>query len=266
VLGLGASASLTRELIQSAYRKSVRAKHPDLHPGSRINMATLNAARDALLREVQRREMDEATALAAKIRAEHAAVKEGMGHVLKHAVEAGERLLQVKARLRHGDFTPFVRKHCRLPMRTAQHYMRLAATWATVRDLEKDATFARLTGRALSAMAGRERTKDVGAGPTPRSHSRTEEEKNAQPTEQETTAKQQTHEPRKHYVVESSPEEPPLDRMYIDRTESIIDRIFKAIEELSPRDLTLNQIDRMRHFFQLLEVIAAKHARAARGN
>jgi|ERR1700687_3749591 len=177
VLGINAAASLMRESIQSAYRKMVREKHPDLHPGSRINMAQFNDARDALFREVERREREDALVLAAKIRAKYAALKEGIGHVLKHAIEVGQLLTQVKARLKHGDFTPFVRKQCQIPLRTAQHYMGLAEMWAKVAARDKDATFARLTERTLRAMAGRERKKD---GPAADSQSYAEEQRKAE--------------------------------------------------------------------------------------
>jgi curved DNA-binding protein CbpA len=181
-LGINATTPLTRESIQSAYRKTVREKHPDLHPGSRINMAQFNDARDVLFREVERRERAEALALAAKIRAKHAALKEGIGHVLKHAIEVGQLLTQVRDRLKHGEFTPFVRKQCQIPLRTAQHYMALAEMWAKVAARDKGATFARLTERGLRAMAGHQRKKD---GPATHSRSHAEEQRKATHTSTE---------------------------------------------------------------------------------
>jgi hypothetical protein len=203
LLDIGAAAPLTRESVQSAYRKTARAKHPDFHPGSSLNMATLNAARDVLCREVERRQRAEAFALATKIRAKAAAIQEGMGHVLKHAIEAGHLLTQVKDRLRHGEFTAFVRKHCHLPLRTAQHYMELAEMWAKLAARDKNATFARLTERGLRAMVGRERKK---VRPDSHSRSHAEAQRASPPEEKPTrTEGQQTPEPRTTEPVTRTP-------------------------------------------------------------
>lgn len=46
---------------------------------------------------------------------------------LPHYQAAGEKLLEAKAQLPHGEFTHWVKVHFRLSPETARHYMRLAA-------------------------------------------------------------------------------------------------------------------------------------------
>jgi Protein of unknown function (DUF3102) len=64
--------------------------------------------------------------LAARIRAEHEAVGTAMKRGLKHAIAAGELLIEAKAQLAHGQWLPYLREHCHVPERTAQRYMLLA--------------------------------------------------------------------------------------------------------------------------------------------
>ena len=45
---------------------------------------------------------------------------------LQRAIACGRLLIEVKAKLGHGQWLPFLRKYCRVPERTASHYMRLA--------------------------------------------------------------------------------------------------------------------------------------------
>jgi hypothetical protein len=60
--------------------------------------------------------------LAARIRAAHQAV----GDAMKHAIAAGELLIEAKEQVAHGEWLPWLEKHCELSGRTAQAYMRLA--------------------------------------------------------------------------------------------------------------------------------------------
>jgi N6-adenosine-specific RNA methylase IME4 len=64
--------------------------------------------------------------LAARIRAEHEAVAIAIKRGLEHAINAGDLLIQAKARLaHHGQWLPWLKENCAIPERTAQHYMRL---------------------------------------------------------------------------------------------------------------------------------------------
>src|SRR5271163_1747169 len=60
--------------------------------------------------------------LAARIRAEHAAV----GDAMKHAIVAGELLIEAKEKVARGDWLMWLKDNCRLSERTAQTYMRIA--------------------------------------------------------------------------------------------------------------------------------------------
>jgi len=62
--------------------------------------------------------------LAARIRAEHEAFISTLRSSLEHAISAGEMLIEAKARLKHGQWLPWLKDV--MPERTASHYMRLA--------------------------------------------------------------------------------------------------------------------------------------------
>jgi hypothetical protein len=63
--------------------------------------------------------------LAARIRQEHEAASAFMRRGLESAINAGNLLIEAKARFQHGEWLPWVREHCQVPERTASHYMRL---------------------------------------------------------------------------------------------------------------------------------------------
>ena len=49
---------------------------------------------------------------------------------MEHARRAGELLQEVKSRLPHGEWLPWLKRHCRhVSPRVAQHYMRIARQW-----------------------------------------------------------------------------------------------------------------------------------------
>jgi Protein of unknown function (DUF3102) len=64
--------------------------------------------------------------LAARIRAEHAAAASALRRGAEHAMNAGDLLIEAKARLKHGQWLPWLAEHCSISERTAQLYMRLA--------------------------------------------------------------------------------------------------------------------------------------------
>jgi len=81
------------------------------------------------------------TQLAARINEEYLQAEREVASGLIHARVAGELLRQAKSQLSHGEWLPWLRKHCRLTVRTAQTYMRVASRWP---ELEKCATVAHL--------------------------------------------------------------------------------------------------------------------------
>src|SRR6516164_6174986 len=64
--------------------------------------------------------------LAARIRAEHEAVSAAFRDSVRHAIAAGELLIEAKGQLGHGRWLPWLRDHCAISERTAQLYMRVA--------------------------------------------------------------------------------------------------------------------------------------------
>jgi hypothetical protein len=72
------------------------------------------------------------TDLAARIRAEHEAVSEGLKESVRHAIAAGELLIEAKGQLGHGQWLPWLRDRCTISEGTAQLYMRVAKNRAEI--------------------------------------------------------------------------------------------------------------------------------------
>src|SRR5262249_5037345 len=64
--------------------------------------------------------------LAARIKAEHEAVSTALKDSVRHAIRAGNLLVEAKEQLKHGQWLPWLRDHCTISERTAQLYMRCA--------------------------------------------------------------------------------------------------------------------------------------------
>src|SRR5262249_27309324 len=80
------------------------------------------------------RAVEDLVALAAEINAEHQAGEEATRRGLEHYHRAGLKLLEAKKRCGHGNWLPWLKKHCPgIPERTARRYMRFAES-ATVAD------------------------------------------------------------------------------------------------------------------------------------
>ena len=70
--------------------------------------------------------------LAARIRVEHEAVSAALKESVRHAIAAGELLIEAKGQLGHGRWLPWLRDHCTISERTAQLYMRVAKNRAEI--------------------------------------------------------------------------------------------------------------------------------------
>src|SRR6516165_401568 len=70
--------------------------------------------------------------LAARIRAEHQAVSAALRDSVRHAIAAGELLIEAKGQLGHGRWLPWLRDHCAISERTAQLYVRVAKNRAEI--------------------------------------------------------------------------------------------------------------------------------------
>ena len=97
--------------------------------------------------------------LAARIRSEHEAVSSALKDSVRHAIAAGELLIEAKAQLKHGQWLSWLAKHCVISERTAQLYVKLAKNRATIEKQMKSAIgVADLTlneAAALCVLAGR---------------------------------------------------------------------------------------------------------------
>jgi hypothetical protein len=72
------------------------------------------------------------TDLAARIKVEHTAVDAALKDSLRHALAAGELLVEAKALVPHGQWLPWLRDRCAISERTAQLYMRCAKNRAEI--------------------------------------------------------------------------------------------------------------------------------------
>lgn len=67
--------------------------------------------------------------LAVEIKGEHDAAEYDMRNCVMHARRAGVKLIEVKNRLEHGAFMPWVKTHCEFSQSTANLYMKIAKRW-----------------------------------------------------------------------------------------------------------------------------------------
>lgn len=99
--------------------------------------------------------------LAEEVRQHHKAVERHANAMVAAAIVAGEKLIEAKEQLRHGEFGPFL-AYCGVSARSARVYMRLAHNSADAAVLEADS----IRG-ALDALTtpSRKRPKELNLGP-----------------------------------------------------------------------------------------------------
>jgi Protein of unknown function (DUF3102) len=114
------------------------------------------------------------TDLAARISAEHQASAAAMQRGVEHAIAAGDLLIEARGRLKHGQWLPWLTKHCAMSERTAQLYMRLArgkseleANPQRVADMTMRGAVAVLENNALLFVIGQLYALDPGMKLTP---------------------------------------------------------------------------------------------------
>lgn len=73
--------------------------------------------------------------LAARIKSEHEAVAIALKDSVRHAIAAGEMLLEAKKQVgQHGQWLPWLREYCTISERTAQLYMRCAKNRTAIEE------------------------------------------------------------------------------------------------------------------------------------
>lgn len=191
--------------------------------------------------------------LAARIVAEHKAVRAAMKSTLEHALACGTLLIEAKAKLAHGRWLPWLAEHCAsLSERTAQVYISLAKNGAAIRAAieAKSAASADLTMTIRDALEliARQAEPPFQSPRYPVSH-----QVNTVAVEQKHAVERQvavvTVEPAKHRAGEAQSERreciyprvtfPPAAPI---RTTSVADFIAKKIEDA--RALALDELDR----------------------
>ena len=95
---------------------------------------------------------DDLSVFAATAIKEHEAVTTGLKYALQHAMAAGDALIQAKTGLRHGQWLPWLERHCAdISERSARNYMTIAAARGTVLAA-KSATLADLSVRGALGL------------------------------------------------------------------------------------------------------------------
>jgi len=89
--------------------------------------------------------------LAGRIKAEHTAVSTALKDSVRHAIAAGELLIEAKNQVPHGQWLPWLQDHCSMSERTAQLYMRVAKNRAEI-EVQMRNDVADLTLNEAAAM------------------------------------------------------------------------------------------------------------------
>jgi len=87
--------------------------------------------------------------LARRIEEEHEAAERAQFDSVRHAREAGELLIQVKALLTHGDFMSWVKEHCTFAHSTANLYMQIARKWVKLGNSQRIRKLSLVEARVL---------------------------------------------------------------------------------------------------------------------
>jgi len=93
------------------------------------------------------------TDLAARIRLEHYAAAEKLSEALRHAMAAGDLLIEAKALVQHGQWLPWLKDHVDISERTAQLYMRVAKNRAEIEAQKRNDVADLSLGEAMALLA-----------------------------------------------------------------------------------------------------------------
>jgi Protein of unknown function (DUF3102) len=90
--------------------------------------------------------------LAARIRTEHRAAAASLSDAMRHAMTAGELLIEAKTLVKHGQWLPWLSDHVSISERTAQLYMRVARNRAEIEAAKSATAIADLTLNEAAAL------------------------------------------------------------------------------------------------------------------
>jgi Protein of unknown function (DUF3102) len=100
-------------------------------------------------------------ALADEINAESRAFISGLRTTLKHGIRAGERLVQAKDQLSHGEWIPWLRENVDVSVRSCQEFMRLYHHRVELEAKTRDSAHLSVSG-ALKEIAAPKETPHLG--------------------------------------------------------------------------------------------------------
>ncbi len=103
--------------------------------------------------ETKTTEKVDLTKLAAEINQQHEQCLDAFRTTLAHAVRTGELLLQAKSAVERGGWVPWVEANCRVSLREAQRYMKLAKEISKLQKEGRDTSAMTLT-QAIGHLKG----------------------------------------------------------------------------------------------------------------
>jgi hypothetical protein len=102
--------------------------------------------------------VDRLSVLAVEIRQAHAEVEQTARRSFEAMLVAGDRLIEAKVLLKHGQWRPWLREHCKIPPRTASLYMDLARNRPTLERARQNGNVADLSVRGALAVIAVDKT------------------------------------------------------------------------------------------------------------
>jgi hypothetical protein len=114
--------------------------------------------------------------LAARIKAEQEAAGIAFKDSVRHAITAGELLIEAKGKLKHGQWFPWLKEHCTISDRTAQVYMRCARGRSVIEEQIRSGAADLSLNEAVAVLMPRPPTPRQRQNKAARQHAQTEAE------------------------------------------------------------------------------------------
>jgi site-specific DNA-methyltransferase (adenine-specific) len=105
---------------------------------------------------LQRRPVDRLSILAVEIMAAHAEAERAARRSIEAMIEAGEKLIEAKDLVDHGQWGPWLKQHCRIPRSTVTLYMDIARN----REVLEIANVSNLSVRAAKDLIAEAKLKE----------------------------------------------------------------------------------------------------------
>jgi ParB family chromosome partitioning protein len=120
------------------------------HLNNSASVVVLERLDGAMPMDVQPRQLS-LDDLAAVANGEHRRCEAAIGSALQHAIASGQALIEAKARLKHGEWLPWLAEHFEGSARIARAYMMVALNWQRVANSQPVASALDANSQSLRA-------------------------------------------------------------------------------------------------------------------